>query len=177
MNRVSITALLLLNVIFFSSCALLQNNDMDHHQTVLDTAQKKYQLGIIGEVENIYLDKFSKPLEARIDTGAKTSSIDAKNIKATERDGQKWVRFEIINPENKERHILNLKVQRITKIKKIKENDQRYVVKLRFRMGNHYISREFTLTDRSGLQYPVLIGRNVLAGKAIVDVAKKKTLN
>ena len=63
-----------------------------------------HSLGIIGESEPIYFMPMSMPFQARIDTGAEMSSIDAKNIKKFERDGEKWVSFDLVNRKNGERH-------------------------------------------------------------------------
>ena len=171
------THLILLCVLFFTNGCLCFNKQQPGMKTENNFNISAYDLGVIGEVENVYFDQFSRPFEARIDTGAKTSSINAQNIKELERDGQKWVRFDVFNPESKEKHTFSCKVQRITFVKRQDQNDKRFVIKLRFRIGKLYMSREFTLADRAKLQYPILIGRNVLAGKAIVDVSRKKTLN
>ena len=50
-------------------------------------------------MEHVYISPPGILLTARIDTGATTSSIDARNIEPFERDGKRWVRFEVINPE------------------------------------------------------------------------------
>ena len=49
---------------------------------------------IIGAVEKVRLLPPNVVLKARIDTGAKTTSIDAQNIIPFERDGKEWVRFD-----------------------------------------------------------------------------------
>lgn len=51
--------------------------------------------------------------------------------------------------------------------------EQRPVVELPFMIGDHRQSAEFTLTDRSHLKYPVLIGRNVLRDVMLVDVGQE----
>ena len=53
------------------------------------------KLKIIGEVESISFLKKNIQLDARIDTGATTSSLRAVNIEHYERDGKKWVRFDM----------------------------------------------------------------------------------
>jgi hypothetical protein len=47
------------------------------------------------------------------------------------------------------------------------------VVKLKIMLGKVEMERQFTLTDRSQYIFPVLIGRNVLSGKYLVDVNRK----
>ena len=51
---------------------------------------------IIGETEMVRITPPQVTLKARIDTGATTTSIDARNITAFERDSKKWVKFSVI---------------------------------------------------------------------------------
>jgi hypothetical protein len=46
---------------------------------------------IIGQKELAYLPNYGLTMEARIDTGATTTSIDARDIKIVEIDDNKWV--------------------------------------------------------------------------------------
>jgi hypothetical protein len=52
-------------------------------------------------------------------------------------------------------------------------SEERYKVKLLVVVNNRQIRAWFTLTDRSKRSYPVLLGRNVLHRKFIVDVSHK----
>ena len=135
------------------------------------------ELGIIGEVEAVYLEGFNTPLEARVDTGATTSSIDARNIRAFERDGKKWVSFQVVGRGEKVERSYELPVERVAAIKRHgAESIQRYTVMLTFRIGHLTLEREFTLSDRAKFQYPVLIGRNVITGIAAVDPSRRNVL-
>ena len=58
---------------------------------------------IIGGVESVYIPPFEIPFQARIDTGAATSSIDAQNITPFERDGEKWISFDIVNKKTSQK--------------------------------------------------------------------------
>ena len=134
-------------------------------------------LGIIGEVEAVYLEGFNTPLEARVDTGATTSSIDARNIRAFERDGKKWVSFQVVGRGEKVERSYELPVERVAAIKRHgAESIQRYTVMLTFRIGHLTLEREFTLADRSRFEYPVLLGRNVINGLAAVDPSRRNVL-
>ncbi len=57
---------------------------------------------IVGEVEKFFLTAAETVYNARIDSGAETSSIDARNIVRFERDGSNWVRFDVPVPGDKE---------------------------------------------------------------------------
>src|SRR5690625_6451877 len=56
----------------------------------------------VGSREKVLLTDLGIVHEARIDTGATTSSLDARDVEIFERDGEQWVRFKIINPESDE---------------------------------------------------------------------------
>ena len=138
---------------------------------------EKYPLGIIGEVETIRLPEFKSSFEARVDTGATTCSIDAFDIKNFERDGRKWVSFKIKSRTSDEEKSFELPVMRVVPIKRHGMPDQqRFSVMLNVKIGHLTLEREFTLTDRSAFDYPVLIGRNLLSGMAIVDVTRKNAI-
>ncbi len=135
-------------------------------------------LPLIGEVEFVTIEPQGPRLAARIDTGATTSSIDARNIKSFERDGEKWVSFELLDPRTQQSQQLKRPLERIVSIKRHGAPDQeRPVVTLQVSMGPIQQKSEFSLTDRSKFEYPVLIGRSFLSGAAIVDVSKKYALS
>lgn len=134
-------------------------------------------LGIIGETEAVYLDGFQAPFEARIDTGATTSSIDAREIRTFERNGRKWVRFQVVNRASQEKRSYELPVVRTVQIKRHEaESAPRLSVMLTFRIGHLTLEREFTLADREKFKYPALLGRNVISGLAAVDPSRHNTL-
>jgi len=137
-----------------------------------------YPIGIIGAVEPVYIEGHEAPFHARIDTGATTSSIDADNIRYFERDGRRWVRFDIRHRESDEVLTLETRVRRQVAIKRQEgESEERFVVRLTIRMGGVTMKRDFSLANRSEFDYSILIGRNVLRGMAIVDVAQRNILD
>jgi hypothetical protein len=128
---------------------------------------------IIGEAEWVQLPRQGLKLRGRIDTGATTTSIDAREIRVQERDGRKWVLFDLVERESDRKIHLEKPVVRIASIKRHGAEDQeRPVVKLRLRIGETERYVEVSLTDRSRYEYPVLIGRNFLRGEFVVDVSR-----
>ncbi len=126
----------------------------------------------IGEVESVRLAQNNIDLTARVDTGAQTSSLDARNIVNIERDGKKWVRFEVVAAGKKT--VMEKPLARTLLIKQHgREALKRPVVKLDIFLAGKRMQREFSLADRSNFKYPVLVGRNVLQGSFIVDVSRK----
>jgi len=127
---------------------------------------------IIGALEYVRLVPPNEVLKARMDTGAKTTSIDARNITPFERDGKQWVRFDFVS--GKKEHTIERKVLEVVQIKRHgAESLDRYVVEMRIILGNVSQLIAVNLSDREEYKYPVLIGRNFLRDFFIVDVAKK----
>lgn len=137
-----------------------------------------YPLGIIGAVEPIYLKDMNSVFYARVDTGATTSSLDATEITRFERDGEDWVSFVVTNAQTKETKKFEKKVARKISIKRQSgNNESRVSVNMEIKFGNQQLVKEFTLVHREDFNYQILIGRNILNGLAIVDVATSNTLN
>lgn len=137
---------------------------------------KTHSLGIIGEVEPVYFLPMKSAFLARIDTGAKGSSIDAENIQEFEREGKKWVSFDLINRQTKEAHHFEKRLIGQTTIKRQIEEENRLIVSMTIRIGKEKLTTNFSLADRTKFDYQALIGRNILKGRAIVDTALSKTL-
>jgi len=137
-----------------------------------------YRYPVIGASEYVTFKALPFIMEARVDTGATTSSIDARDIQEFERDGEEWVRFSIPNRETEERFELERPVIRIAHIEQHGRDHKRKVVDLTFAMGDkEFITRQFTLKDRKYFDYPVLIGRNVLEDRYLVDAAAEHLLS
>ena len=135
-------------------------------------------LVIIGEAEKVTIKSKDLRLKARIDTGAQTSSLGAVDQQPFERDGKKWLQFSVQDPNSGKLVEFKRPVVRIAEIKRHGAKAQeRYVVELKISLGNIEMEREFTLADRSRYTFPMLIGRNVLSGKYLVDVNRKFSTN
>ena len=131
---------------------------------------------VIGAVERIYFPPMKSPFLARIDTGATTSSIDAENVKRFERDGQRWASFTLVNRETKEKMDFEKPLSRRVKIKRTGEEEHRITVNMDVKMGKETFVAEFTLNERHDFEYQGLVGRNILSGRAVVDVSISNTL-
>lgn len=135
---------------------------------------------VVGEIEPVFIKKSGKTYPARIDSGAETSSIDARNVEHFERDGKQWVRFDMPLPEKeqtKDTQIISVEHEVSRYVRIIQSNkekaERRAVILMQFAIGPHYQEAEFTLSDRSHLSFPVLIGRNILQDVMLIDVARK----
>ena len=130
---------------------------------------------LLGEAEWLWLEKADQAFQARIDTGADTSSISAGDITSFERNGKDWVRFFMSHQGMDDRIQIEAPLVRYVRVRQASSDglDRRPVVRLSVRVGDQNEKTEFTLTDRSNMSFPVLLGRDFLKDIAVVDVARK----
>ena len=134
-------------------------------------------LPVIGGVENVVVQPHNLEFEARIDTGAKSTSIHAENIQLIEREGKRFVRFSLYDSKTKSLVELERRFIRRVSIKHQDGNNEiRYVVTLWLTLGKNKDEVEVNLTNRSAYEYQLLVGRNLLTDRAIVDVSLRHTL-
>ena len=134
-------------------------------------------LPVIGGIEDVVVDPLNFKFEARIDTGAKSTSIHAENIQLIEREGKRFVRFSLLDNNTNKLVELERRFRRKVIIKQQGgDNELRYVVTLWLTLGKTKDEVEVNLTDRSAYDYKLLVGRNLLTDRAIVDVSLRHTL-
>ncbi len=134
---------------------------------------------ILGWVEKVSIPAEAKlTLEAKLDTGADTSSLDAKVLKRFRRDGKHWLRFSVRDPATKESVILERPHLRGVRIKRHDgKHQRREVADLPICLGDRLHTIEVTLINREQFEYPLLLGRSALKGFALVDPGLKRTQN
>nr|WP_258566517.1 RimK/LysX family protein [Leucobacter luti] len=113
-------------------------------------------------------------VKAKIDTGAQTSALHATEISEFERDGAPWVRF-VAHPwqlSDEDPVAVELPVHDRRIVRSSSGHAQeRPVVLVAVDFVGRRISAEFTLTDRDGMQFRMLIGREALRQGYVVDSA------
>ena len=125
---------------------------------------------ILGWVENVRLVQPDFEVEAKLDTGANTSSLDARIVKRFRKDGKRWVRFALRHPESGEEVVLvRERVRTIGIVQHEGDNDVRPTVRLQMCMAGMMREVEVSLVDRRNFRYPLLLGRRSLQGVALVD--------
>lgn len=136
----------------------------------------------LGSVERIQFDGIDSTFDARVDTGAATSSVNAADIEQFERNGKRWVRFhiagddgEVVQNDKAEPTWVEAPVVRMAKIRQSsnEEAERRFVIEMWVRLGDIHEKAQFTLADRSQMSHPVLLGREFIRDIAVVDVGKK----
>ena len=130
---------------------------------------------VYGWREDIEIKGFPGKLQAKLDSGALTSSIHAEEKEFFERDGKKWVRF-LVKDNRKDKTISGRLEAPMVRVAKIKEpgglSVAREVVLLSFRLGDRKFRGEFTLNNRGNMLSPVLIGRSIIRDLGWVDVSR-----
>lgn len=128
---------------------------------------------IIGRREIVDFPKLQlEGIEAKIDTGAYTSSIHCHEVKEIERDNNTVLCCRFLDPTHPEYNEKELYFSSYS-IKKVKSSngitESRYKVQTKIFLFNKEYTIHLTLTERSKMKYSVLIGRRFLKGKFIVD--------
>jgi len=118
-------------------------------------------------------------IKARVDSGAKTSSLHAFNIQKFRRDGEAWVTFEVHPLQNDRRTVIRCEQQVIDK-RTVKSSsgisETRYVVSAAIKAGNDTWDIELTLANRDSMGYRMLLGREAMSGRILVDPSLKLCL-
>lgn len=124
---------------------------------------------LIGRREFIsFPDLGISNIEAKIDTGAYTSSLHCENIAIRTENGNEILYF-----------TLNLEGEKVFRFeefaqKKIKnsfgEMEERFVIRTHISIAKKKILASISLSNRDNMRYPVLIGRRLLKGRFIIDV-------
>lgn len=130
---------------------------------------------VLGELEQVWIDPPGFSLHARVDTGATSNSLSAEELVEFERDGEDWVRFVVMANQIDEPITIERRVVRHVRVfqQADPEGTRRPVVNLRLTLGDVQDTFEFTLADRSHLNYQIILGRNFLTDVALVDVGKQ----
>ncbi len=147
----------------------------------LPTASLAGNKTIYGLTENVGLPDFGLEVEAKLDTGAQTASLSARDITRFKRKGESWVRF-YLAVDSAHAHPIERPLARISKIKRRAgdydpEEEKTYtarpVIELDLCMGKVKRTIEVNLTDRTAFQYPLLIGSDALTRfGALVDPSR-----
>jgi hypothetical protein len=118
---------------------------------------------VIGAVEHVILEPQGIKITARIDTGAATTSLDARNVKILEDKvtfnlSPKFGGAEVSMPIVGWKHI-----------RTSGSRERRPIVEMDLCIDSKRLRVLVNLSDRSEMRYPLLLGRNVIIGNFVVD--------
>lgn len=136
------------------------------------SARAAGELPTVGWLEKVSIENTRLSIVAKVDTGADYSSLDARAIRSFQRDGEPWVAFTVIDDKGDTQE-LERQVFRYTTIRRAGAGEQRRpTVILGVCVGAVYREVQVNLVDRSTLEHRMLIGRDFLQGRYVVDSAR-----
>ena len=128
------------------------------------TAQEKITIGL---VEEIILLPWGVKIPARIDTGAAVSSLDVRELTVKEKTAE----FSL--PPKYGGTRISVPVVGWQKVRSAESRERRPIVEIDLCVGPKKLRARVNLNDRSQVQYPFLIGRNILKENFVVDCMKE----
>lgn len=131
---------------------------------------------IIGRRDKADFPELSlKNISLKVDTGAYTSSIHCHHIREVNIDGEMHVEFELLDPKHAKFKDRKFKTKRYKK-KTIKNSfgitEERFLIETLIVIFGTEFPIEFSLSERSDMKYPILIGRKMLNKRFIVDTSQ-----
>jgi ribosomal protein S6--L-glutamate ligase len=135
---------------------------------------------IVGSEEWCSLPSIGIPtIKARVDSGAKTSALHAINIKTFSKGHQEWVKFDINPIQNNAKALIHCEAQLVDqRIVKSSSGfrEKRYVIQTQVSLGSKTWEIEVTLTNRDSMGYRMLLGREAMSGRVMVDPEQRFVL-
>jgi hypothetical protein len=110
------------------------------------------------------------PLVAKLDTGARSAALHAENIEIYEKDGRHRIRFDVpLSAHSKAVKSCDLELSDERRVKNTGgKSELRQVVETELKLGDMSWPAQITLTDRTDMGVPMLLGRNTIKGKFVV---------
>ena len=133
-------------------------------------------IATLGWKEWVSLPGIGVPaIRAKVDTGARTSALNAREIETFDRDGRNWVRF-TLQPDRRRPREIDCEAP-VTDARTVKDSsghaEERYVIETPVQIGAREATWliEITLANRSGMQFAMLLGRTAVRRRFAVDSA------
>jgi ribosomal protein S6--L-glutamate ligase len=135
---------------------------------------------ILGSEEWCSFPELGIPtIKARVDSGAKTSALHAINIAPFIKNDSNWVKFDINPIQNNLKTIIHCEAPLVDK-RIVKSSsgfrEQRYVIQTSLTIGDSNWPIEMTLTNRDSMGFRMLLGREAMSGRVLVDPEKQYLL-
>jgi ribosomal protein S6--L-glutamate ligase len=135
---------------------------------------------ILGSEEWCSFPELGIPIiKARVDSGAKTSALHALNIQPFVKEGINWVKFDINPIQNNQKTILHCEALLVDK-RIVKSSsgfrEKRFVIQTLLKIGEVNWPIQMTLTNRDSMGFRMLLGREAMSGRVLVDPERKYVL-
>ncbi len=137
---------------------------------------KKEPLKTVGWREWVAFPEFGGPsVRAKVDTGARTSAIHARNIKITTREGREIAEFDIYPHQRDSQTVLHCQAPIVAR-RRIRNSgghvQDRVIVRTTIRLGEDVFEIDLSLTRRDRMGYRMLLGRRALKKRYVVDAGR-----
>jgi hypothetical protein len=130
----------------------------------------KHKLRLIGRREYVDFPELNlNGMEAKIDTGAYTSSLHCESIQVANENGKNVLYFTLEQDQHVPHRFESFENKRIKN--SFGEMEERFVIKTPVRIGHRKVVSSISLSNRDNMKYPVLIGRRILKGRFLIDVS------
>jgi len=131
---------------------------------------------LIGRKEKVDFPKLKLyGIDAKVDTGAYTSAIHCDSVRAVRRGGERYVRFRLMDPSHPAYDGKEIR-KPLAGRKKIKSSfghtEYRFIIKTKIKLFGEEHDIELSLSDRTKMEHPILLGRKFLQKKYVVDVSR-----
>ena len=135
---------------------------------------------IVGAREYCSLPELGIELiKAKIDSGAKTTALHADNLERFTKNNEKWVKFSLHPLKSRPDLVVNCEAKLLEK-RIIKSSngfkEERFVVETTIVLGKLSYLIEITLTNRKLMGFQMLLGRQAMNGRILIDCEKKYIL-
>ena len=139
--------------------------------------QRSHPSIIVGWREWVALPDLGLPaVKAKVDTGAKTSSLHAFDIETFREGGRERVRFGV-HPLQENEQLAVWATADVVDERSVTSSsgheEVRIVIRTSLRLGDLTWPVELTLTDRSRMRLRMLLGREALASRLLVDASRR----
>ncbi len=132
---------------------------------------------IVGSLETCDLPEIGiQDLQMRVDTGAKTSSLHVDNLKKIRKNGSSWIAFDLHPDVHNVDEVISCEA-RLHDVRNIKSSngvsEERYVIKTLLQLTDeHAWPIEITLTNRADMSNLMLLGREGMGTRVLVDPSR-----
>jgi len=138
--------------------------------------KKRPELPTIGWREWVRLPDFGiKSIKAKVDTGARSSSLHAFDLQEFKRDGERWVRFNVHPVQRKRVNVVNVEAK-ILEFRSVRSSSGkaavRPVIVTDLELLGHRWTVELTLANRDAMGFRMLLGREAIRKRFVVDVGR-----
>ena len=134
---------------------------------------------ILGWRERVALPQLGiRLLKAKLDTGARSSSLHVDRVEEFQRDGATWLRFSM-HPLRHQPLAISCEapaLDRRTVTDTSGRRSMRWFIRSQVQFADCCIDVDMNLTDRRHMLFPLLLGRTALRGRFAVDPARSYTL-